>query len=311
MTLRSLSLLEASLPGGGGVGDDAQVAAGSREDVAVEGECSGIGVVGGFGVCIVNARDAGVPQVCEVGAVVPQVLDQGAQAGIGGVADGRRSEVGDYGRLEAGLLCGGVADPAGEAGEVAPGDIALASALCGGVLRTGRPTGSGSRPRRARQRRTIELVEQSPHPRRDACRQLPGARRRLAREQVRVLALGRRQAQGAGQGGEDLWGGGGGAALFHADDVVHTQPASWASSSRRSPAARRTPPAGSPASAGVVRSRQPRSALPSSLDSLTPRVSGRRARTAWYWQSTGNGGYCLFLRGAMRVEASSSHRLPE
>ena len=65
-------------------------------------------------------------------------------------------------------------------------------------------------------------------------------------------------------------------------------PASPASSSRRSPAARRRPPAGTPAVCGAARSRQRRTARPNSHDSTHPVCATRRALW-WPWQSYDNG----------------------
>ncbi len=63
-------------PGGGGVGDDAQVSAGSGEHVAVEGEHADSGVVDGLGDRLVDADDSGVPHLREGEADVPQLFDQ-------------------------------------------------------------------------------------------------------------------------------------------------------------------------------------------------------------------------------------------
>ena len=73
------------------------------------------------------------------------------------------------------------------------------------------------------QRWAVQLVEQPSDPRWNVGRQLPGARRRLAREEVQVFALGCRQPQGTGQRGQDLRRRESGPVLFQAGDVVHRE----------------------------------------------------------------------------------------
>ena len=58
-------------PGDRGVGDDAQIAAGGYEHVAVESEHSDVRVVDALGVRFVGAHDPGVPQSGEGVAGLP------------------------------------------------------------------------------------------------------------------------------------------------------------------------------------------------------------------------------------------------
>ncbi|WTL66153.1 hypothetical protein OG339_07080 [Streptosporangium sp. NBC_01495] len=84
-------------------------------------------------VRLVDADDVGVPQFREAGAEAPEVGDERPQIGVGGIAGGRRPEIGDRGHLEAGLLLRGVADATRPAREVAPDHVAVAPEQQGGV----------------------------------------------------------------------------------------------------------------------------------------------------------------------------------
>lgn len=59
--------------------------------------------------------------------------------------------------------------------------------------------------------------------RRDVRGNLAGGGRRLTGQEVEVVAFGLGQAQGAGEGSEDLRGGRGGPAPFQTEDIVHGQ----------------------------------------------------------------------------------------
>ena len=225
----------------------------------------------------------------------PEVLDQGAQAGIGRVAGPRRPEVGDHGRLEPALLLRGCAlTRLGAAGEVAPDDVALASARADGS--PNRAAHSGFH--RIRFQAASCTLSGAPsswsssrsHPWRDVGRQLARGPVPLAGEQIQVLPLGRRQPQGAGQRGQDLrrtgrWPGPAPGARCSRPTGRRAAPVPRVATRRRAVLRRR---AARPRRGRAVA--PPRSALPSSVDPLMPPVSSRRARTAWYWQSTGRGG---------------------
>ena len=213
---------------GGRERDHPQIDGGHAEHVTVHGDRPELGVMHGLVIPLMGADLAALPQLREPGAGGAQVSHQLPQPCVLRVPGGGGPEIGHGGRLEAGLVLRGVADPSGGAGEMPPQHVAVPAARPGGVADQGGPQRVPGQQRPARvvdaDRDTAELVQQPLQAGGEMGRHDPGTRERLPGQDEQVLAFRAGQPQRAGQRGEDLDRRRAGPALFQAGDVVGRHP---------------------------------------------------------------------------------------
>ena len=283
-TARSASRSASSGAGLGRVDHDAQVTARHAEHVAVQRHGAQLRMVDDLAGCLDAADRVGIPQFGEPAAVRAQLRDQPLHPLVRRIPARRRPQFGDLRGFELAPGLRGVPDAVGRAEEGAPHRVALLAAPLTHQRRVRRV--GQQRPRRVgdRDRRPGQPVRHPLHARRDVAGHGALPRRHQPGDVEQMHALGSGHAQRPAEGFDDLFGRVGRPALFQAGDVVDRDPASRASSSRRSPGARQWSPAIGPAASGATRSRRYRTARPNSVLAMTP-VCTVPQSSSWYWQS--------------------------